>query len=270
MTDMTMIGWILVIIGIGLAIGLVASKKTFGVHPALLGIVIGALILGPFAMGWATFPAEDAPPSTPGTIIIDEGEVQYPTFDVDPAVSNTSAAAEVIVLNSDETGFTIPFRANTTQHDIYPQNATEDSTGASWFDPEVEFAITPIPFAGADADDLATIYYEVMEPNLEVDAATSGPYYAFVKTGANRQLEWHVAGSGETQYVDGSQTMLMTGNVTVQLYMELDEGSLSRIQNTFDGLTWHVRFYNNGGWSQTFTMTFICTNLGTANTPDVW
>jgi len=262
MTDMMMIGWALVIIGLGLGISILATKKTFGVHPGIIGIVCAALIIGPIAMGWATLPeAEDAGDGTIN-IINDTGEVQYPTFEITPARSNTTQPA---VLKSDETGFTVPYVANTTQHDIYQQDAS-----TSWYDPEIEFHIVPIPFAGASQDDLATIYYEFLEPDYEVEAATSGPYFMFVKTSGKRQLDWHVAGGAVNEWVEGTQTMLMTENVTMQCYMEFDEASLSRAQTAYDAMTIHIKFTNGGSWSETFDVDVIPITISATSTPDVW
>lgn len=263
-TDMFTIGWILVVVGIGLAIGLAATKKTFGVHPAILGVVIAGLIIGPFAMGWATLPAGEGG-QTDITIVEPTRDTVYPTFDIALAVANTTQPA---VLNDGETGYTIPFIANSTQHDIYQSdNVTQ------WSDPFLQFNIQPVPFAGATQDDLATIYFEVLDPDEEVDAASSGPYYLFVKSQAKRQLEWRVAGSATFDWIDGSYTMLMTDNVSLQLYIEADEGSLSRTQTAFSPITTQIKFTNGGTWSQMVEVDWIMLSTGTSttnHTPGTW
>jgi hypothetical protein len=232
----------------------------------MVALIIGVALMIP-GFYWGVIPlVEGDPPYEAGTqtIVVQDssGDVQYPSWDITPARSNTTQPA---LLDSDEAGFTIPFVSNTTQHDIYQQGAT-----TSWYDPEIEFACNPVPFAGADADDLATIFYEVLEPELEVDAATSGPYYAFVKTGGHRRILWHVAGQGQNEFVTGSQTMLMTGNVTMQLVLELDEASLSRMQSTFDKMSFNIKFSNGGGWSKVYGVDLIPVTISATSTPDVW
>lgn len=248
-----------------------------GINPVAAG-VIGVLLIVPGFM-WGIYPYLDTPPAQIAgediTVIVDDtGTVQYPTFEITPAYSNETTAGSKgpAKLNIDEDTFTLPFVANTTQHDIYQGNGSATSgAGTSWWDPKVQFDVSPVPFAGANADDLATIFFEILEPELEVDAASSGPYYTFVKTGGKRQIEWTTAGSSSTiDYTSGSRTMLMTGNVSLQLTLELDEASLSRMQTTYDTMTFHAKFSNGGGWSETFTFTLIPLSISTTSTPDVW
>jgi hypothetical protein len=258
----------LFVVGIALAATAFLKKSPLkGVNPVIAVVVGVCLVIPGYFYGVQPYFATDdaAGGETTGTIVVTtpDEEVTYPTFDIQPSAANTTQPA---VLSSGEDGFTLPFIANTTQHDIYK----EDNT--SWCDPEVQFCITPIPFAGATQDDLATIYFEVVEPDLEVDAASSGPYYLFVKTGGKRQLEWHsVNGAvGANIFISGSDTMLMTGNQSMQLLMECDEGSLSRMQTEYDAITVHIKFSNGGGWSETFWLDFIPIKIAAASTPDVW
>jgi hypothetical protein len=264
MENMELIMLIVFVLGLALIFAALARKQAGplkGIPPVVAGVVGVCLVIPGFFYGVLPYL-----PETEGTttvVVDDTGDVVYPTFEVTPAVANTTQPAQ---LSSGQDGFTLPFIANTTQHDIYK----EDNT--SWMDPEIQFAIKPIPFAGATQDDLATIYYEVVEPEYDIDAATAGPYYLFVKTSGNRQIEWHsVNGAvGANEFVSGSATMLMTGNETMQLYLETDEGSLSRMQTEYDSITIHVKFSNGAGWSETFWLDFVPIKIEAATTPDVW
>lgn len=268
MEEMTILYLLAFIIGLVFVFAALARKQAGplkGINPVVAGVIGVVLIIPGFYFGVMPYIEVDAEPAEPQTIIIDDsgGAVTYPTFEIQAGVANTT---QPCVLSSGDDGFTAPYIANTTQHDIYK----EDNT--SWMDPRIEFSITPIPFAGATQDDLATVYFEFLEPEAEVDAASSGPYYLFVKTSGKRQIEWRTANAaiGEIIYVSGSDTMLMTGNQTMQLVLETDEGSLSRAQTEYDAITSHVKFTNGAGWSETFWIDWIPIKIGAATTPDVW
>lgn len=261
MENTELIMLILFVLGLALVFAALARKQAGplkGLNPVLAGVIGVVLIIPGFFYGVMPYLPEEEVEGETVIVIDDSAPTAFPTFAIQAAVSNTTQPAQ---LGSGEDGFTIPFVANTTQHDI----AKEDDT--NWMDPEIEFAITPIPFAGANADDLATIYYEVLQPDYDIDAASAGPYYLFVKTGGKRQLKWHVAGVGETEFVSGSQTMLMTDNVTMQLYIEADEGSLSRMQTEFDAITTNIKFSNGAGWSESYWLDWIPVDIGADTTP---
>ena len=105
------------------------------------------------------------------------------------------------------------------------------------------------------ADDLATIYYEVTNPEVTTSDGTD-TYKMFTKSSGNRQLIW--TGDG-TEYVDGSSTMLMTENVTLLLTLTYSQDSYSRIENTYDPVMTYIKFSNGCGWSQTYEVDSMLT-----------
>lgn len=229
--------WALIIGGVVLFLStFIKFKKIPKMNPvisAVGGVII--VVIGIVGAGYIPNPwvAEEAPV---GAIV--EGA----TFDITP---DTSAVA---VLNSAKDGYTVPGRANTTAHTLI-----QEDNSTAWTAPVITFLIVPDPFPGADADDLAVVYYDVYDSEIAVDTSTDS-YKLFTKSGGNRQLIW--TGDG-TKYVDGSSTMLMTGNVTLTLTMTVTQDSMSRIENTYDPVRVYVRFSNGYGWTETFTVDFL-------------
>jgi len=164
------------------------------------------------------------------------------SFDLTPSV-----AASLATLNSDETKFTVAARGNQTAHTI------TESDNTTWVNPQLSFVVKPIVPAGSDADDLATIFYEVTNPEVTTTDGTD-TYKLFTKSSGNRQLIW----SGDTtEYVDGQSTMLMTENLTLTLTLTCSQDSYSRMENTYDPVTVYVKFSNGCGWSQTYQVDFM-------------
>ena len=229
----------LIIIGIAvLASGFVKVKGLKKVHPLL---AIGGAILFVVAGMWAG-----------GYIDVDLGTETAEVanvcadFDITPSVGAGNGQ-----LNSAEDRITVGYYANTTAHTI----AENDNT--SWVDTSVTFEIRPEPFTGADADDLATLYYTVTNPDQTVSTAESSDKYMVTKSSGYRQLVW--TGDG-TNYIEGSTTMLMTGNETLYLAIDTAQTDMSYIQNELDSEALIVVFSNGCGWSETFTVEFTCIN----------
>jgi len=239
------LAWIIMIGGLLFIISpwIKVSKKMPKVNP-ILGVVGGAFIIliGGIAGGYIPnpFAGEEAPSATVGDT------VECATFDITPSEGS------VAVLNSAKDGFTVPARANQSANTLIQ----EDNTTA-WANPTCSFSIAPEPYLGADNDDLATVYYEVYDAEISVDTSTDS-YKLFSKSGGNRQVTW--TGSG-TEYVDGSHTMQMTGNVSLTLTFTVTQDSMSRIESTYDPVSVYIKFYNNCGWYDTYKVDFLLVDL---------
>lgn len=242
-------GTILLTIGLG-AIGvffiLAALKKVKHakkMNPFLAGgLAIVFFVAALACAGYVTLP--DFGGGTSGQVAT--GTV-CAEFDITPAAGN------VAVLNSGKDGFNVPARADQLNHTII-----QEDNATAWLAPTFTFTIDPIPFSGADADDLATIYYEVYDPEVTIDTS-SDTYKLFTKSGGHRQILWMEGGNVE--YVDGSFTMLMTGNLTITLSMTVTQDSFSRMESAFDATTVYVKFSNGCGWSEIYPVDFFLVDL---------
>lgn len=237
------LAWIIMIGGLLFMISpwIKVSKKMPKVNP-IVGVVGGAIIIliGGIAGGFIANPF--AGDEAPVTQITSGDTVECATFDITPSEGS------VAVLNSAKDGFTIPARANTTAHTLI-----QEDNSTAWTAPTCSFTIAPEPFLGADNDDLGTIYYRVYDSEVAVDTSTDS-YKLFTKSGGNRQVTW--TGSG-TEYVDGSHTMQMTGNVSLTLTFTVTQDSMSRIESTYDPVSVYIEFYNDCGWSETYKADFL-------------
>lgn len=246
MWDLTTAIVITIILAIIVAWAIKKYAKGWKASPALTfigcAVVIG-LVLG--AAGYADF--SGLIPETTETQIAQTVTPSGSTcaeFKITPSVSSSEA-----VLNSDETTFTVAARANTTAHTI------TESDNTTWVNPVLQFVLKPdagsVP--AADADKLATIYFEVTNPEIATDDGTD-TYKLFTKSSGKRQVIW--AGDS-TEYVDGSSTMLLTENLTLTLTLTCSQDSYSRMENTYDPVRVYVRLYNDCGWSETYFVDFM-------------
>jgi hypothetical protein len=174
---------------------------------------------------------------------------QYPSFDITPSAVTTSGTYnEDTTLNTAKTMFTIPARANTTANTIiHLDNAT------AWADPRLQFIVVPVPWAGATADHLATIFFDVSNYDARVEADDDN-YRLITKSSGEYQVIW-TEGSN-TWYVDGSKTMLMTGNATITLDFDVNQGGFARMDIN-DPIDMTVTFHNEDwSWSKAYTASF--------------
>lgn len=171
-----------------------------------------------------------------------------PTFDITPTGSATG------ILNSAQDKFTVPAYGNTTGYTIIQ---TDNST--AWADPVFTFEVEPAT-ATQDwsAETGATLFYEVSEPDIKISTATD-EYYLVTKTGGNRQWVWNV--DGTTKYVDGSAKMLLTENATLTLTIDVNQDSMSRIEDTHDAVTVNIVFSNGCGWTESYRVDFMLTHI---------
>lgn len=170
---------------------------------------------------------------------------QCATFSITPSVEAGNGQ-----LNSDQDTVTVGFYANTTAHTI----AENDNT--TWVDTNVSFTIRPLPFSGATNDDIAVLYYTVTNPDQTVETANDTRYMV-TKSGGNRQLVWTRAG---TDYVSGNVVLGMTATETLYLTIDTAQTDMSYIENELDPQELRIEFSNGCGWTQPFSVKFVCLN----------
>jgi hypothetical protein len=254
MTNMEMIFILLFFIGFFIA-ALAATKKLNAIPGgAAMGVTVGVALIVAGGI-WGIMPvlpeADTTADDTGGTIIIDSGDAQYPTFDITPsAVTTAGTYCEDTTLNTAKTVFTVPAWGNTSSDTIIHR---DNST--AWQDPRLQFQVVPVPYAGADADDLATIYFEVDNYDVIVDVADATNERLITKTSGEYQVIW-TEGSN-TWYVDGSKTMLLTGNVTLYVDFDVNQAGFANIPEN-DSVDLTVTFHNGDwSWSKSYTVTFM-------------
>jgi hypothetical protein len=244
MTIIEIIGLLALVGGIALVFGGLTGSK-LGMKkkiPKAGGLVAGGLLIIVSLWGFGTIAWFEGIDTTTADTSTDG---MYPNWDVTPSVALSEGT-----LNSAETKFTIGAIANTTAHTI---TETDNTT---WVNPKLQFVCTPeIPDGFTPtADDLATLYYEVTNPEITTDDGTD-TYKLFTKSGGNRQLIW--TGDG-THYVSSHSTLLYTGNVTLSLTLTCNQDSFSRMENTYDPVTVYIKFYNkDSSWSKTYEADFM-------------
>lgn len=249
MTGEMILGLFLIIIGIGAFVSIFHKFKGVPkIHP-LLGVILAVVLVGLGASigGWVDLGLDD----TQGTIVNIGDDPLDIEWEITPSAVTTGSYCSDTQLNSAETIFTVPAMANTTAHIV---NETDNT---SWNDPRLQFEVNPVAPQGATADDLATLKYRVKNPDVTIDSS-SDTYYLFTKSGGQRQLKWVIGSS--TDYVTGSKTMLLTGNETIYLDLDVNSDSFSRMSNTFDPVTVVIEFYDDSGFSETYSVNFQLTD----------
>jgi len=175
--------------------------------------------------------------------------VECPTFDIEPSAIN-----DVCILNSAKDGFSIPALANTTQHNL------SSMANGTWVDPQFSFLIEPIMVQGMDATNLAQIFFEISDPEITIDTS-SDEYYLVTKSGGNRQWIFAIDDGDDvrTKYADGSCQMLLTESCYINLTVDINQDSMSRIENTYDKTSVYIIFSNGCGWSERYALDFFIT-----------
>jgi len=246
---MTGLDWLLIIAAA--AVIVITFKKIKGApKPSpIAGIIMAVILAGAALYGTSNiigaFSGDETPP--PGQTIDTSGCTE---FTITPSVS-----AGLGTLNTDKDTVTIPFYVNQTAHGIYEGDNT------TWVDTAVQFVIKPEAPDNFDADEGITIQYEVTNPDQTVDSS-SGTYYMVSKSGGYWQCIW--TGDG-TEYESGSSNMLYTENETITLTIDSDQTGMSYTQSEYDPQRLIVKFYNNCGYSETFYLEFLATNIWTGD-----
>jgi len=235
--------WGYFVLGIGILAGLVYLYKCpANLKKPMLGLAVGGILLGA-VVGFAPYEAADTTPPPGAT-------VAGLTFDVDVTNGTTGVGNQTTVqINEAETMATILLETAGTGGD-QPLCGTHAS---------INFTFDPNPPIGANADDLATVYFSTpyqMKYNGEyVLDESSDTYYA----------NWTFA-SGDNdasqQDYEGSMTMLMTETGYAEIDYEFDSGSSDCFSAELDTIgdtgSWYIDFWTaDHGWSETFLVTWI-------------
>lgn len=246
----------LFIYGIIALIGLwvILSKKAQKMIPykPIGAILFGAVLIGVGAIGIPGYGTGlmtnlQGTGTTATTTTTTGTTITTATFDIVP-----TGLAGYAFVNGDNTGFTCPARSNQT---ATPDDLYTVANSTTYNDPDLIFTITPNAFAGASAIDMATIHYEVTNPDVTVyDGANDN--LLFTRTGADATIAFSRA--GVVTFEDGSFSMLFTANpATLYCNFTVNEVSFAGMTNTYTPVTVYIRFYNDAGWEQIFPVDFV-------------
>lgn len=239
-------GWVLLIIAIGIAL-LFASKivkmpKSIGMKP------IAGLIALLFVIGIAMVFVE-----TPSLEVREEAGLSNLTFDIEAsAVTTAGTYYPDTVFNEATNIFTVMFGANTTGDTLLENGDNSSYTD----DPRLNFTIKADLPADADDNDLAIIYFEVVNPTLYTESDADN--YVLTKTDDKHQAIW-TDQDGITSTVSGWTSGGIEEILSVTLDLELYEAGLAQLDQG-DSVALNLRFHNKANtWSESFTVLFQCT-----------
>lgn len=172
-------------------------------------------------------------------------------FQITPA----AFSAGNLTLNAAKTIFSLPAIANTTSH------AIRTLSNAAFVQPSMRFTLNPLLWDGALTTDTATVYFEVIPGQQYIYPAAGSTYKFLTETSGNVNARFNNSGNTITQYEHGQLSCGVTGSMTVYVNLTLNSDSCSRIDNAYDPFTTTIRFYNNGDWSQTYTLSFFISSF---------
>jgi hypothetical protein len=232
-------GWLAVVVGFILIYLAIKNKLSIG-HPVLTYVLAFALIVLPFYYGVVSVPTFGDDPATvaPG-----------PSIPSSSWVVTASAGG----LNSNETYnavtrlFTVP---------VYIDTNSLDYTQAA-----LNFSIRPVPYAGQTSQDLAVLYYEITNYNAKFEGE-----YILAESNDERWANW-TNNQGVNEKYSAQSSMLVTGTAWANLTLTFDSGASTwAAEVTSNDLygpiaTFTVRFYDNFGWTQTYTVNLIVTGV---------
>lgn len=248
------IGIIVFAIGLFILFSIAVKKSSWiPVKSApLAGVIAVGMIIAGGIYGVMPMLPEDTSEGETTTIIVDDGggNLQYPEFDITPAAVTTAGTyLNETTLNSGKTMFTVPSWGNATGDTLW------DITNNTWYDPRCSFQVVPVPFAGANADDLATFYFTVSNYDAVVDIDDAVDQTLITKSSGEYQVIW-TEGSN-TWYVEGSKTLLLTGNATMYLDFDVNQAAMAN-SDMNDMIDLTVTFYNaDWSWSKSYTVSFV-------------
>jgi len=155
------------------------------------------------------------------------------------------------VLDASETVFTVPLNIN--------EGGTASYEFVTNFT-AMNFTVTPIPPTGANADDLATIYFE-SDYNIKYNGE-----YVFVSDGNEETFFVNWTRVGDTTDAtswdhSGQDTMLLTEDNTYQIAYRFQSGLdhfCEEISTVGETCTWTITFHNaDWSWSKVYTVNAI-------------
>ncbi len=253
--------WIaLFAIGALLLFAAIFKKTSLVKLPQVPAAFIGFLLLC-FGFIWGLNPymaAQDqffqAVPSGGTTVIIDGEDIVAPAFSIDASAvitnvwDTSNTVISTAVMDATETILTVPLTVNL-------------GTGSAEFAcnyTAMNFSVTPIPPTGANADDLATIYFE-SDYNMKYAGE-----YVLDHDGNEETFDatWIRCGADTTTWEhNGQDTMLFTDSAVYQLWYELNSGSTELtedLQTVGETVSWSATLHNaDWSWSQVYTITAI-------------
>lgn len=252
------IGFIVFVGGLILLAGAIWKKQLGWNIPQPAAMVFG-IILAVFGGLYSipqmldAFAVDDDTDDTGGTTVVVEqsGATDYvPTFRLDVTNGTTGLGNTTTVqINDAETMATVLLETAGT-------GGNQPLCGTHF---AVNFTVDPVPPTGANADTLATVYFETdytMQYQSEDILAKSGNiYYA----------NWTYAGGTSDEAsadYSGDMTMLMTETGYAEITYEMDSGSADVFSAELDTIgdtgTWDITFHNSDWtWSEVFTVTWI-------------
>jgi hypothetical protein len=229
---------ILVLLAIVGVVGWYLGKSLFGAKKAMSAAVVLVVIAGGVLWYQGELPDISADTTTTTTATAASFDIDLVSNNTDGATTqdNTSAA-------DNDLSFTTPFEYSTTTTPTSILNCTNNGT---FVDPTYIFDVTPSAPAGATADDLVTITYEMVDPG---DAITvSGTDYAVISDHDDGGINafWTITDKSDLSsvkdhdMVSGQVSMLYTEAYRLNLTLVLHDDGLARLTD-YDTVTIYAK-----------------------------
>lgn len=237
------IGWILLIVGVGLLLYWAKTKVSIG-HPAVAPILAVLLIAAPFYFGAIDLEGLGQEPVDTGTTIPTVSGCPDWTITESDGSLNSDAN-----LNADTNLFTVPVTINSTTNVLNNNQAA------------LNFSIRPSPKPGQDTTDLGTIYYEVTNYNTEFESNE------VLEVSSNEYLANWTNDLDDDVKVDAHSSYEMTDTGWANLTLNFDSGNDTWCEEVdsddlYDSIAeFQVRFYDGCGWSETFRINLLVTSV---------
>lgn len=236
-------GWVLVVIGIGIGL-LFASKllqmpKSIGLKPIVA--IVAILLVAGLMMVFVETPVTKAEISGLSDL----------EFDIEASAITTAGSYYPDTSYDESTGtFMVPYGCNTTSDLLF--EAGDNSSYSD--DPRLNFSIKADFPDDADDNDLAIIYFEVVNPTLYTESDADN--YVLVKTDDEHQAIW-TDQDGATSTITGWTSGGIEETLTLSLDLELYETGLAQADE-YDPNVLNIKFHNKANtWSETFTVVFL-------------
>lgn len=247
MTTEMWIGLVAFIAGFVLLFGSAYRKQVgWKINPVWSGVIGVVLVVFGGAIG--VMPMLPDTTATTAVTVDTVSVPDYPPAFVLSATNGTTGVSNTttVEINDAGTAATVLLEIGELSH---------DASGTHF---GVNFTVKPVPPTGADADTLATIYfespYDMTYSGEHVLAEDDGIYFA----------NWTYAGGTSDEASEdyaGSMTMLMTETGYCEITYEIDDGADSfaeEVTDIGDSGSWDVTFHNEDwSWSEVFTLTWI-------------
>ena len=237
-------GWVLIIVGIGVGL-LFASKivkmpKSVGIKP--VATMVAIVLVAGLVMVAVETPAP----------VADVTGLANVEFTIDAAALTTDGTYYPDTTFDDSSNlFTVPYKANTTSDLI--QEHGDNSTYTD--DPYLNFTIRVDLPDDADDNDLAQIYFEVVNPTLFVGSDADN--YVLTKTGDIHQAIW-TDQDGATSDIKGWTNGGIEDAFYATLQLDLYQTGLAQA-DVFDPVVLNIKFHNKANtFSESFTVQFVC------------